>query len=206
MTTFDVPVKALRAARTHAATKDVRYYLCGVFFDLQNGRIVATDGHRMLVCEGPKMLDVPSFIMSNEQVDSVLKLAKGKKAPESVQVEVNGSEFIRVHVGESITTQKRIDGTFPDYVRVTPKRFTQETAQFNANYLADAFNALADYFGIKPASFAPRLEHNGSAAAVMHWNRPGCYAVIMPMRTDEEMNRDMAAFIDCYTDAPAAAA
>jgi hypothetical protein len=44
------------------------------------------------------------------------------------------------------------------------------------------------------------MEHNGTDPGVMHANIAGCFVVIMPMRTDDAMARDMAAFI---TDKPA---
>lgn len=48
-----LPLNVLRAAATHAADGDIRRYLCGVYLDFSRGKVVATDGHRLLCVTVP---------------------------------------------------------------------------------------------------------------------------------------------------------
>lgn len=50
MQTFTIPMSTIRAVLPTIPKTDVRFYLVGALFDLDAGRIVATDGHRMIVC------------------------------------------------------------------------------------------------------------------------------------------------------------
>ena len=86
-----VSLATLRAARTHAAESDVRYYLNGVFLDTARGKVVATDGHRMLVVSAPGVNHAyiregmpphtrAGVIIPNEAIDAALKLYSGQYA------------------------------------------------------------------------------------------------------------------------------
>lgn len=90
-----VSLATLRAARTHAADKDVRYWLNGIFLDTVAGKVVSTDGHRLFIARAPGvrhgrgMSDAVSFvrdgiIIPNDAMDDALKLythdfARGKR-------------------------------------------------------------------------------------------------------------------------------
>lgn len=210
MINFDIPMSTIRAILPTIPKKEVRFYLVGALFDLDAGRIVATDGHRMIVCDGPRIAGGGRHIiprdqlamLSKEKLDSTVSVAIADAPQCTTPGIVRQFELCTARVTVS---GKTVDGTFPEYHRVIPRGFNQQTAQYNADYLADAQAALTEYFGIR-RNIAPRMEHNGPAAGIMHVNKPGCFVVIMPQRTDDRMDRDMAAFIGCVTDAPAAAA
>jgi DNA polymerase III subunit beta len=108
--------------KTHfsMAQQDVRYYLNGMLFETDGKmlRTVATDGHRLALCE----MDLPSKA-GNQQViiprKGVLELQRLLGTEGDVQIIV-GSNHIRAQIGDVRFTSKLIDGRFPEYSRVIP--------------------------------------------------------------------------------------
>ena len=85
-------------------------------------RAVATDGHRMARAEveapaGAK--GMPGIIVPKKTVSEVQKLLEGDDG--DVEVEVSGHQNPRFTLGGVVLLSKLIEGTFPDYDRVTPK-------------------------------------------------------------------------------------
>lgn len=107
------------------STEETRYYLNGIYLHtIQDGdlvlRGVATDGHRMARCQVPApdgAIDMPGIIIPRKTVAEISKLIA--KA-ETVGVEISDTK-IRVTVGGVALLSKLVQGTFPDYERVTPK-------------------------------------------------------------------------------------
>ena len=104
------------------AQQDVRYYLNGTLLDLREGalRCVATDGHRLALCETP----IDAEHKTRRQVilprKGVLELQRLLDAGEgTVDIEL-GRNHLRVRRGDFIFTSKLIDGRFPDYEAVIP--------------------------------------------------------------------------------------
>jgi len=121
---FDVEQVALKRLidKTHfsMAQQDVRYYLNGMLLesDGKSLRTVATDGHRLALCEmelktkpGTQQVIVPR--------KGILELQRllGAEGPVAVQV---GSNHVRITLGAIRFTSKLIDGRFPEYNRVIP--------------------------------------------------------------------------------------
>lgn len=86
-----VSLSTLRAARTHAADGDVRYYLNGVYLDTSRGKVVATDGHRLILIAAPGVNHAyiregmpphtrAGVIIPNDAIDAALKLYGGMYA------------------------------------------------------------------------------------------------------------------------------
>ncbi len=108
--------------KTHfsMAQQDVRYYLNGMLLesDGKTLRTVATDGHRLALCEvelvtksGTHQVIVPR--------KGVLELQRLLGAEGTVAVQV-GSNHVRITLGDIRFTSKLIDGRFPEYGRVIP--------------------------------------------------------------------------------------
>ncbi|WP_058195729.1 DNA polymerase III subunit beta, partial [Xanthomonas translucens] len=104
------------------AQQDVRYYLNGLLFDLhdQTLRCVATDGHRLALCEtalenasGAKR----QIIVPRKGVTELQRLLEG--GDREVELEV-GRSHVRVKRDDVTFTSKLIDGRFPDYEAVIP--------------------------------------------------------------------------------------
>lgn len=181
MFTFEVSINAIRAARSHAADKDVRYYLLGVHFDLEAGRIVATDGHRAFICAGPVVPGAGTFIMPNALVDSVLKAVGKRPLYDTVEVSyANGT--VQVKTVNGTFSAPAVDGTFPDWRRIVPQSVSGETAQFNPEYLTDAREALATYQGFKTDKTAIKVSHNGASPSICTSNCDDAIVIVMPLR------------------------
>jgi DNA polymerase-3 subunit beta len=128
---FSVPAPAFRELieRTQFAisNEETRYYLNGIYLHVVdiNGvptlRAVATDGHRMARAETDApagAAGMPGIIVPKKTVSEVQKLLDGAEG--EVAVEVSDTK-IRFTLGSVVLLSKLIEGTFPDYDRVTPK-------------------------------------------------------------------------------------
>ena len=104
------------------AQQDVRYYLNGLLFDLRGDalRTVATDGHRLALCEtelekasGAKR----QIIVPRKGVTELQRLLES--GDREIELEV-GRSHVRVKRDDVTFTSKLIDGRFPDYEAVIP--------------------------------------------------------------------------------------
>lgn len=104
------------------AQQDVRYYLNGLLFDLSERtlRCVATDGHRLAMCES-QLEGAPvgkrQIIVPRKGVTELQRLLEG--GDRALELEV-GRSHIRVKRDDVTFTSKLIDGRFPDYAAVIP--------------------------------------------------------------------------------------
>ena len=108
--------------KTHfsMAQQDVRYYLNGMLLETDGKmlRTVATDGHRLALCE----MDLPSKATGQQVIvprKGVLELQRLLGTEGDVQITI-GSNHIRAQIGDVRFTSKLIDGRFPEYSRVIP--------------------------------------------------------------------------------------
>jgi DNA polymerase-3 subunit beta len=122
---FMVPgstLKGLIEATSFAmAQQDVRYYLNGMLWELSENklRVVATDGHRMALCDGVCDVFVAEPITSIIPRKGIIELSR-LLDENDVKVAM-GSNHIRVTGGDYCFTSKLVDGAYPDYDRVLPK-------------------------------------------------------------------------------------
>ena len=108
--------------KTHfsMAQQDVRYYLNGMLLETDGKtlRTVATDGHRLALCE----VDLPSKATGQQVIvprKGVLELQRLLGTEGDAEVTI-GSNHIRAQIGDVRFTSKLIDGRFPEYSRVIP--------------------------------------------------------------------------------------
>ncbi len=109
--------------KTHfsMAQQDVRYYLNGMLLETEGNllRAVATDGHRLALCE----MELEALAATSQQViiprKGVLELQRLLAGEGTLDVAI-GTNHIRVNIGDIRVTSKLIDGRFPDYARVLP--------------------------------------------------------------------------------------
>jgi len=143
--------------KTHfsMAQQDVRYYLNGMLLETDGKtlRTVATDGHRLALCE----MDLPSKV-GNQQVivprKGVLELQRLLGTEGDVQITI-GSNHIRAQIGDVRFTSKLIDGRFPEYSRVIPssppKAIVADREVLRAALQRTAILANEKYRGIRLA-------------------------------------------------------
>ena len=177
--------KQLRAALHNAATKDIRYYLNGLFFDLDTNKLVATNGHHMylstIYCESEEndVNGIESFILPRFKVAaSVIKAIITYTGYKNIQVEL-------MYKDGNATVQcfEAIDGTFPNYERVMPSGVNSVTESFfNASYMA----LIEKTYG---KNAAIRLEFYGdNVSMLVTCKGDNAQLVIMPMRKENFYN------------------
>jgi DNA polymerase-3 subunit beta len=104
------------------AQQDVRYYLNGLLFDLREAslRCVATDGHRLALCEAPLEAGAATkrqIIVPRKGVTELQRLLEGGERELELEM---GRSHLRVKRDDVTFTSKLIDGRFPDYEAVIP--------------------------------------------------------------------------------------
>lgn len=110
--------------KTHfsMAQQDVRYYLNGLLVETDGKylRAVATDGHRLALCQ----VQLDGKKMPQQQVivprKGVLELQRLMSGQGDVELQL-GSNHIRIELDGIRFTSKLIDGRFPEYERVIPQ-------------------------------------------------------------------------------------
>lgn len=105
------------------AQQDVRYYLNGLLLEMHPDKLraVATDGHRLALCDVDQGLDGAQgqqIIVPRKGVLELLRLLDD--SDDEARIETAGNH-IRVQLPGLRFTSKLIDGRFPDYERVVPK-------------------------------------------------------------------------------------
>jgi len=120
-------VKLLEKTHFSMAQQDVRYYLNGLLIETgkKSVRAVATDGHRLALCE----VELEGAGNEEQQVivprKGVLELQRLLSGEGDVTLEL-GSNHMRVQLEGIRFTSKLIDGRFPEYDRVIPKEADNE--------------------------------------------------------------------------------
>ncbi len=136
--------KLLESTHFSMANQDVRYYLNGMSFEVDNSEIktVATDGHRLALAQ--KQLPVSlntqrQLIIPRKGVQEIMRLMVADDEPVTVQF---GTNHIRILDKEFTFTSKLVDGRFPDYRRVLP-RGGDKIVTANRDWLRSAFNRVS---------------------------------------------------------------
>ncbi|CAM5191490.1 Beta sliding clamp OS=Castellaniella defragrans OX=75697 GN=HNR28_003352 PE=3 SV=1 [Castellaniella defragrans] len=130
-TSFTMPQKALKHLfdRVHfsMAQQDIRYYLNGLLFVVEPGRVsaVATDGHRLAhsgaaVESAAAQTDV---IIPRKTVHEMQRLL-ANDGDAAVQIDITATQ-IRFRFDQIEVISKLVEGKFPDYKRVIPTGYTR---------------------------------------------------------------------------------
>ena len=146
------------------ANQDVRYYLNGTLLDLRERslRCVATDGHRLAICE----TEVTSGVQTPRQIiiprKGVLELQRLLDTGDgAVDIEF-GRAHLRVRRGDFVFTTKLIDGKFPDYEAVVPiaadKEINLAREDFRAALQRASILSNEKYRGVKLEATPGRMQ------------------------------------------------
>jgi len=123
---FSIPQQDLKKlidqTQFSMAQQDVRYYLNGLMLELAPHRLraVATDGHRLAMCETRAEIEsgeTRQIIIPRKGVTELARLLEDSEETVTVQL---GANHIRLDFPEISFTSKLIDGKFPDYQQVIP--------------------------------------------------------------------------------------
>ena len=109
--------------KTHfsMAQQDVRYYLNGMLLEIDGTslRAVATDGHRLALCEATMAVKMKTSQQVIVPRKGVLELQRVLTEDGMADLAI-GTNHVRAQIGDVRFTSKLIDGRFPEYSRVIP--------------------------------------------------------------------------------------
>jgi len=188
-------ISVLKAMSEIAPAKEIRYYLCGVYFECNKAatRLVATDGHCLGVYESNQENQIDAGAINFIMPLDVIKMLKAVhkqwdqvtitiERKHETQLDLITGGTIQVSGGPAISW-KAVDGRFPDYIRVLPKEtMSGETAQFDPA-VVNKFVKAAKCLGLSTKNGVP-IGHNGGGAALVDVGDPNFIGVIMPMRVE----------------------
>ena len=190
--TFDIDIRALKAAAIAAGVEQTRYYLNGVCIQhTPSGPIfIASDGHRLIAARHDWQSGLPeAFEPVIVPLDLIKRIKIVRKASDvatiTLSVGDDGARKVAIDYAGATVAANAIHGVFPDWRRVIPQSEPNGVAcQFQAQCL-DAFrDAMAILSGGK-SDAQPRIAHNGDNPAIVDLGKAGAvqaFGVLMPYR------------------------
>lgn len=180
----EFPRAHLAAVSHFMASKDIRYYLVGVYVEVLalQTRLVATDGAAVGATCHVRTNEAPfDVIIPEATVDMALKMPA-----EFVQLERDdaGRWYL---AGIPFTP---VDGRFPDYRRIIPENWSGEAAHFDPNLLMRFVKAAK---ALKHKG-VPIVRNNGTTPALVHFYGVDDFVgVISPYNHFREKEPDLGA-------------
>lgn len=148
-TQFNIKQSLLHSLIQHCAfsmaQQDVRYYLNGLLLEITSDylRVVATDGHRLAAATLPHTMSTEKktqIIIPRKGVIELLRLINNQNN-DLISIEISKNNIQAVANSYKITS-KLIEGRFPEYDRVIPKK-TDKEITVEKSYFKDALNRVA---------------------------------------------------------------
>ncbi len=114
-------LKILEKTHFSMAQQDVRYYLNGMLLEIDGTMLrgVATDGHRLALCETTLETKAKAAQQVIVPRKGVLELQRILSTEGAADLAI-GTNHVRAQIGDIRFTSKLIDGRFPEYSRVIP--------------------------------------------------------------------------------------
>ncbi|MGH1472042.1 MAG: DNA polymerase III subunit beta [Cellvibrionaceae bacterium] len=106
------------------AQQDVRYYLNGMLWEVQNKqlRCVSTDGHRLAMSTKALDVETSETIQAVVPRKGVIELSRLLSDDDESSIDISiGDKHIQISTEGFTFTSKLVDGKFPDYERVLPR-------------------------------------------------------------------------------------
>lgn len=195
MAHFQLSIGELLAAYLFASEDDTRFVLNGVLVELRpdaNPLLIAVDGRRLCAIStqiSQDKIEAPDeVILSPILIDGIKAVCRSKTA--QLQFEVRDKVVEASEVGgDWILTFKEngiIEGTYPKWRDACPEKKSEQVSSMgmNAEYLAD-FVKAAKFLGVEPNVMLYFTDRAG-AFNVEIPNKPNFYALIMPLKNEEE--------------------
>lgn len=210
MTTFQFPASKVKAALIFAASQDIRYYLNGVLFtkapDGKGIMAVSTDGHRLAaIYHAQDVSELPDFsvIVPRDELATVTKSAAKESdlvftLEQTRTTDTTGVEHVSpmaIEIRGAVSVKcNAVDGKFPDYQRVIPRKFgaiqVVEKGQPAAAYACIDSTYLGDYakaakaLGSRYMGISFAQADGGASFLVNLFDQPDFVSVVMSMRGD----------------------
>src|SRR5208283_5211289 len=166
MKTASLSRRALQACNFAASKEETRYYLMGVYVKIgaRATEYCATDGHVLLAYREELHEDSPDNTLTGEFIipssTCADKNVKGAKwADDATELAEMADGFLRLN---NALVFKPIDGTFPDWRRIVPRKIDGEAAQFNPALLTRLQKA-----GVLFDCQIPAIAHNSDSPALV---------------------------------------
>jgi DNA polymerase-3 subunit beta len=127
------------------AAQDIRYYLNGMLLVVEGNtvRAVATDGHRLALCEvgkdGGSATGKIEAIVPRKTILELARLLPDTEEPVRIQMAANQVKFT---FGAIELVSKLVEGKFPDYAKVVPAN-NQKTFVVSRELLSSALQRAA---------------------------------------------------------------
>lgn len=140
--------KMIERTKVAVSDEETRYYLTGIYFhfqikDSKNMLVAAaTDCHRLAVCSTEltgEFEEIPSIIMPRKALNEISKLAKDFEGKCKFYFSKNK---IKLEIGNIVLISKLIDGNFPQYQEVIPKK-NKNIMKVGATHLAEAVDRVS---------------------------------------------------------------
>ena len=195
-------ISTLSALLPHAAVKDVRFYLCGIYINPARGHAVATDGHRLLMVKFEQVAGMPAFIMDRRQCYDIVKAGKGRGAPTEVTLTCSADKNVRATVGGNTFTAPAIDGVFPSYDMVIKPELSVQVAQYNPAYMLDLEESFQLLIGRVPKNGGVTIivrPHGTLGAAMVYAPGVDALGLVMPVR--QELTEEVLHLARTFRDA-----
>jgi DNA polymerase-3 subunit beta len=155
------------------STEETRYYLNGIYLHHAESpagavlRAVATDGHRLALAETPApdgSSGLRGVIVPRKTIQEVRRLLDD--SPDEVDVEVSDAKIV-FNIGNATLVSKLIDGSFPDYQRVIPKKNSRILIVDNSEFAA-AIDRVSTVSAERSRSVKLSLSEGKIVLAVTH--------------------------------------
>lgn len=136
--------RTIRATSFAMAQQDVRFYLNGLLMEFRNDelRAVATDGHRLAKTEADCKTAIEGVRQCIVPRKAVIEMSRLLQDSEDVAEIKIGQNHVRLIANNVTFTSKLIDGRFPDYERVIPKKL-EHNILLNRETLIDIIRRVA---------------------------------------------------------------
>lgn len=191
---MNINIRLLKAAAMFASKEETRYYLKGVAVQAgpRGVYLVSTDSHRLLAFRQSADDTPPVDIIIPADVIARIKL---DRHVEDATLTRDGDTQWRIDYCGTAISFAPIDGTFPDWRRIVPRKVDGCVAQFDPAYVGD-FAKVAKALGLSNTRVV--IGHNGQGPALVSFGDDvDGFGVLMPMRAPSGVE------VPAWLDAPA---
>lgn len=173
-----------RAALANAAKSDVRYYLNGIYFDVDNKRLVATNGHHMYITPIEVEEHAANFIVERFAV------AANVNSLTFEYVDADSPINVSMITSKGVTTSQYlhiIKGNYPNYERVIPVKNNNDTDKIKECYFDASYLALIEKTYGKNTQC--KIEFNGEGRSILVSEKGNDSKLVIMPQTKESYDK-----------------